>query len=88
MIAYQVPAGYLAVVRSITVSNAGSGIAKPQVLIEGLAYIFYNIALDQGLSDYWEGNHVVNAGQTIQAASYDQPCFFLVSGFLLTLVPN
>lgn len=80
---YTVPAGYRAVVRSITTSPSGSGNASPSITIQGLSYLYRRSDLVAGSSDHVECNQVVNGGEVISCFCELGSAFFTVSGFLL-----
>jgi hypothetical protein len=87
---YTVPAGTVAVVRTMTVAwvslaRAG-GVA--QVLLNGANSFVWivPIAASTAASDHWEGNMVLPAGELLRAAATATGTIFLtISGFLLSV---
>jgi len=84
---YTVPAGFRAVVRSISVSPSGTGTSAVGVTIQGLCYLYRNDAVAAGRTDHLECNQVVNAGEVISAFSEGGSSFVCISGFLLNELP-
>lgn len=84
---YTVPSGFRAVVRSIYMSQTGSGTFVGSVTVQGLCYIFRSSDLTAGATASLECNQVVNAGEVISAFAELGTGFVMVSGFLLTEQP-
>lgn len=82
---YTVPAGYIAVVRSVDFLATG---ASPGIFAWGLAAGGIYFAGATGLTTdnayHWEGRQVFNAGDTIKAITATITGQLAVSGYLLT----
>jgi hypothetical protein len=85
---YTVPAGKIAVIRSMTVAwsataRAGGTVYVLLPLSNGYLWVV-NIPGGSPGSDRWEGRTVLNPGETIRASTTSSPVTFLtVSGYLL-----
>jgi hypothetical protein len=83
---YEVPSGFVAVVRDVDAWSSGGIIVNWRVSISGDPAFaggqFTVEALDQFTP--WRGRVIVNAGETIQAIT-DGPRGLTVCGYLLTL---
>lgn len=84
-LAYTVPPGFRAVVRSISFFNSSSGNSDASVLIGGLCYIAYFHQVPASGFVSWSGDQVVNASETISALQAPGNGFFMISGFLLSV---
>jgi hypothetical protein len=82
---YTVPIGHVAVVRSITVVSAAPGTSDAQVVANGLWYLWRVDPLAAGVTAYWNGRHVLNAGDTLQTYIGGGAGHWTISGYLLTL---
>jgi uncharacterized membrane protein len=84
---YDVPAGYLAVVRSLTISclSAPSG-ANGQISLKNGAVVLCQQWLPLSTDDFvsWNGRHVLEAGDSITAV-LSPGLHAYASGYLLTL---
>lgn len=83
-VTYTVPAGNVAVVRSISCTPLSSGLTAAYVAIASAAYIWHVATGTTLVSLDWEGRQVLNAGEGIQAVCTGANCSFVVSGYLLT----
>jgi hypothetical protein len=85
---YTVPAGYRAVVRSITAVNNGSHETYAFVTIAGIGVALWldDTIASQGFS-YWNGRHVINTGEELSTSNgaTDGGVAVMVSGYLLEL---
>ena len=84
---YTVPAGKVAVVRSITTAPSGSGTIGAAVTVDNAFFLYSRQVLEAGATDQLEMNQVLNPGETIHAYASGGNCYFMISGFLLTLEP-
>jgi hypothetical protein len=81
---YTVPAGHVAVIRSISVVSLSSGTSDGQLQIGGLFVVYRANPIPAGGSAYWTGRQVANAGESIRTYTGGGPLHWTVSGYLLT----
>jgi hypothetical protein len=83
---YEVPTGYVAIVRDIDIYSGGGAMINWQVAVNGIAKFaagqFTILALAQ--TAQWRGRQVVRAGEFL-VVSADGAIDGMVSGYLLTL---
>lgn len=84
---YTVPAGYRAVVRSITLAPSGSGTIGAAVTVNNAMFLYSTPSLPSSATAHLECNQVVNEGETIHAYGAGGGVYFMISGFLLTKLP-
>lgn len=83
---YNVPAGFIAVIRDCSVYN-NSGAASASVFLEGAlgqTIFFAGNGIGTQASHQWTGRQVVEAGETITVAVGSGTWDVSVSGYLLT----
>jgi hypothetical protein len=90
-VSYTVPAGFVAVLRDVSVSQVGDGAGNLTELIvnppsgDGLVIVFL-ATNDAGTSVHYECRVVLEAGDTLLAASEGPTsCHVIGSGYLLSL---
>lgn len=87
---YTVPANYVAVLRSLSLWNNGSGAINFQLISAGSAIVFGIASLPSVTLATWEGRQVLNAGEvlsTYTTITNAGAVVLSVSGYLLTALP-
>lgn len=80
---YTVPAGYVCVVRDISITPEASGLTLARVFAGGNQIVFSVTSGVLNVTQSWEGRQVFNAGETIEASATGAGVYFMVSGYLL-----
>jgi hypothetical protein len=80
---YTVPAGYVAIVSSISISTGGTGPIGAQLYI-GASPCYQIGSLAANSFAQWNGHQVANPGENITSYCTGGTAYFLVSGYLLT----
>jgi hypothetical protein len=81
---YDVPTGYVAVIRDITLVPQASGLTAAQGIISGIA-VFYEVTSGTvAVGQYWTGRVVLTPGETLEFNVAGAACNVTVSGYLLT----
>jgi len=82
-VTYPVPAGYVAVVRTITMNGGGAGGEDGLAIIAGVAG-FARTKLPAGVAgSTWNGHVALNAGETLELFAVSGPVDMVASGYLL-----
>jgi len=83
---YTVPAGFVAVVRCLSLVVNVTGATANVRTTAGAGQIFAFTSTVPGQWAGWDGRQVVNAGETITVtASTGSTCDYFISGYLLSL---
>ena len=81
---YTVPSGNVAVLRSISMTPAATGLTAAEVSL-GSASIVWKVATGTlSVTQTWDGRQVFNAGETIECTCAGANAYFMCSGYLLT----
>lgn len=83
--AYQVPSGYIFVMRDLDVYSGGGAIINWQLAVNGIAKVAAGQFTVESIAQVatWRGRQVVQAGEFIEFAS-DGATDGMLSGYLLT----
>lgn len=86
---YTAPAGYVTVVRDISVANTSGSSEAYSLYASGnpgptSAFILINGSLANDAVDQWEGRQVLNAGDTLTLSIGGADFTCLISGYLLS----
>jgi hypothetical protein len=81
---WNVPAGFVAVVRSIDVFAVASGVTEYYVGLGSTAAIFSGVSLPLNTTAHYEGHQVLNAGEPLEYFSNGAAVTVIASGYLLS----
>jgi hypothetical protein len=82
---YSVPAGNVAVLKSINAIAAGSGVTVCNINVNNVWTVFVQASLAVNVLYQWSGHQVLNPGDQLECGSAGGNTYFTVSGYLLTL---